>query len=81
MNTASHAVDSRYAHRTTSTTVTVLDGAGAPLVGREVTVEQTRHAFGFGNIGFDFVGLANGETRRRRRERVWGRQTVRRRGP
>ena len=27
-----------------------------------MTVEQTRHAFGFGNIGFDFVGLANGET-------------------
>ena len=26
-----------------------------------VTVEQTRHQFGFGNIGFDFVALANGE--------------------
>lgn len=62
MNTASRRVDSRYAHRTTSTEVTVLDPAGAPLAGREVTVEQTRHAFGFGNIGFDFVGFANGET-------------------
>jgi endo-1,4-beta-xylanase len=62
MNTAHRQVDSRFAHRTTSTTVTIVDAAGAPLAGREVTVEQTRHAFGFGNTGFDFVGLANGET-------------------
>ena len=62
MNTATHAVDSRYAHRATATTVTVLDGGGAPVAGREVTVEQTRHAFGFGNIGFDFVAFANGDT-------------------
>ncbi|NYI40436.1 endo-1,4-beta-xylanase [Demequina lutea] len=59
---AAHAVASQYAHRTTSTTVTVLDAAGVPLAGREVTVEQTRHAFGFGNTGFDFIGSANGET-------------------
>lgn len=62
MNIARHRVDSRFAHRATSTTVTVVDAAGAPLAGREVTVEQTRHAFGFGNIGFDFVGFANDET-------------------
>ncbi|NTV39570.1 MAG: 1,4-beta-xylanase, partial [Demequinaceae bacterium] len=62
MNIASHPVDSRLAHRATSTAVTVFDAAGAPLAGREVTVEQTRHAFGFGNIGFDFVGFANGES-------------------
>ncbi|WP_291380374.1 endo-1,4-beta-xylanase [Demequina sp.] len=62
MNTARHVVDNDFAHRTTATTVTLVDAAGEPVVGREVTVEQTRHAFGFGNIGFDFVGLANGET-------------------
>ncbi|MHA6513041.1 endo-1,4-beta-xylanase [Tessaracoccus sp. Z1128] len=36
---------------------------GAGAAGRRVTVRQTRHAFGFGNIGFDFIGLANGEDR------------------
>ncbi len=62
MNTARRSVDSRFAHRTTSTTVTLVDEVGAPLAGREVTIEQTRHAFGFGNVGSDFVGYANGET-------------------
>jgi GH35 family endo-1,4-beta-xylanase len=41
--------------------VTVTDGAGMPLARTPVTVEQVGHAFGFGNIGFEFVGLANGE--------------------
>lgn len=49
------------AHRIHEAVVTVLDARGEPLAGAEVTVEQTRHAFGFGNIGFDFIGLANGE--------------------
>lgn len=62
MNTAHLRVDPRFAHRTTQTAVTLLDESGAPLIGREVTVEQTRHAFGFGNIGFDFVGYVNGDT-------------------
>ena len=48
-------------HRTGTTTLTVVDGDGAPVPGADVTVEQTRHAFSFGNIGFDFIGLANGE--------------------
>jgi len=48
-------------HRSGMTTLTVVDGNGAPVPGAHVTVEQTRHAFSFGNIGFDFVGLANGE--------------------
>ena len=47
-------------HRFGTTTLTVVDGSGAPVPGADVTVEQTRHAFSFGNIGFDFVGLANG---------------------
>ncbi len=48
-------------HRTGTTTLTVVDGDGAPVPGADVTVEQIRHAFSFGNIGFDFIGLANGE--------------------
>lgn len=48
-------------HRFRSCRLTVTDAAGTPLANAPVTVEQVRHAFGFGNIGFDFVGLANGE--------------------
>ncbi len=59
----SYTPDPAFAHRVASTTVTVLDAGGAPLADTEVTVEQTRHAFQFGNIGFDFIPLANGETR------------------
>ncbi len=49
------------AHRLGTTIVTVTDATGRPLPHTEVVVTQTRHAFGFGNIGFDFLGLANGE--------------------
>ncbi|WP_210507241.1 endo-1,4-beta-xylanase [Naasia sp. SYSU D00057] len=49
-------------HRIADATVTVLGPDGRPLADTEVTVEQTRHAFAFGNIGFDFIPLANGET-------------------
>ncbi len=62
MNAARRRVDSPFTHRTTQTAVRLLDTTGAPLAGREVTVEQTRHAFGFGNTGFDFVRYANGES-------------------
>jgi endo-1,4-beta-xylanase len=34
---------------------------GTPVVDSEVVVEQTRHAFGFGNIGFDLIEHATGE--------------------
>ena len=51
-------------HRLTETVVTVHGDDGAPLAGTAVTVEQTRHALGLGNIGFDLIPLANGETRR-----------------
>ncbi|GAB3584379.1 endo-1,4-beta-xylanase [Leifsonia lichenia] len=50
------------AHRIHDAVVTVLDARGEPLAGVEVTVEQTRHAFAFGNIGFHFIPLANGES-------------------
>ena len=49
------------AHRTGATDLTVVDSSGAPLAHADVTVEQTRHAFVFGNIGFDFIDLANGD--------------------
>lgn len=49
------------AHRTGELIVTVTDADGTPRAGTEVVVEQRRHEFGFGNIGFDFIGLANGE--------------------
>ncbi|GAB2471607.1 endo-1,4-beta-xylanase [Xylanimonas ulmi] len=60
-NVAALTSDTRFAHRRTRATVTLTDADGQPLGGREVTVEQTKHAFLFGNIGFDFIGLANGE--------------------
>jgi endo-1,4-beta-xylanase len=47
-------------HRLGTTTIRVTDAAGAPLADTEVVVEQIRHAFAFGNIGFDLIGLANG---------------------
>ncbi len=40
------------AHRV-GTALVEVPGDGAPLVRTEVRVEQTRHAFGFGNIGFE----------------------------
>lgn len=52
-----------YAHRAGSCDVTVVHDDGTPAAGVPVTVEQVRHAFGFGNIGFDLIPLANGESR------------------
>lgn len=47
-------------HRLGTTTLTLTTPDGAPLRDAEVVVEQTRHQFVFGNIGFDLVALANG---------------------
>ncbi|GHS84716.1 beta-xylanase [Actinomycetota bacterium] len=49
-------------HRLGRSAVTVRTADGRPLADTEVEVAQTRHAIGFGNIGFDFVAVANGET-------------------
>jgi len=49
-------------HRIAQATVTLTREDGTPQADAEVVVEQVRHRFGFGNIGFDFLGLANGET-------------------
>jgi GH35 family endo-1,4-beta-xylanase len=53
---------SQFRHRIGEAVVTVLEDDGRPLSDRDVVVEQRAHAFAFGNIGFDFVPLANGET-------------------
>ncbi len=49
-----------YVHRLGEAVLTLTGADGAPLADVEVAVSQTSHAFTFGNIGFDFVGLANG---------------------
>lgn len=62
MQIASAQVPPAVRHRTAVATVTLTGPDGVPLAGRQVTVEQVRHDFGFGNIGFDFIELANGES-------------------
>ncbi|MGJ7440931.1 endo-1,4-beta-xylanase [Aquipuribacter sp. MA13-6] len=56
------ATDPALAHRTADATLVLTGTDGLPLAHTDVVVEQTRHAFAFGNIGFDLVPLANGET-------------------
>ncbi|GIJ27161.1 beta-xylanase [Micromonospora qiuiae] len=52
--------DTSLRHRRGKTTLTVRGPGGQPLAEQMVTVAQQRHAFGFGNIGFDFVDLVGG---------------------
>jgi endo-1,4-beta-xylanase len=47
-------------HRFREVALRVIQPDGTPVTAGPVTVEQTRHAFGFGNIGFDFVELLGG---------------------
>ncbi len=47
-------------HRIGDVTLTVLGPDSMPAAGSVVTVEQRRHAFTFGNIGFDLVPLIGG---------------------
>jgi endo-1,4-beta-xylanase len=49
-------------HRFGRVSVAVLDSDGQPLSDHEIVVEQRSHAFSFGNIGFDFIPVANEET-------------------
>src|SRR5690554_6990032 len=58
----SSPADPSMRHRTAEARITVRRADGRPLADAEVTVAQTRHAFAFGNIGFDLIGYANGET-------------------
>ena len=57
----SRTQDPTLGHRLHEATLTLRRPDGAPLADTEVVVEQVRHAFPFANIGFDFIGLANGE--------------------
>ncbi|MGC3994982.1 MAG: endo-1,4-beta-xylanase [Propionicimonas sp.] len=52
--------DTTSAHRLGSAVLTVTAADGAPVADTEVEVAQLRHAFAFGNIGFDLIDLANG---------------------
>ncbi|NGN91247.1 1,4-beta-xylanase [Nocardioides sp. KC13] len=49
-------------HRSHEVTLTLRRPDGSACADTDVFVEQTRHAFAFGNIGFDFIGLANADT-------------------
>jgi endo-1,4-beta-xylanase len=62
MNLASSDIGPEYRHRAVRAAVTLIGPDGERLSNTPVTVEQIRHAFNFGNIGFDFVALANGES-------------------
>lgn len=48
-------------HRVLTQTITITDAAGLPLAHHPVMLSQVAHDFGFGNIGFEFIGLANGD--------------------
>lgn len=50
-----------FSHRSHTSTVTLRGRDGTPLADTDVVVRQLRHAFAFGNIGFDFVDLAAAE--------------------
>ena len=52
--TVSTALD----HRIGAAAVRLTDATGTALADAAVEVEQVRHAFGFGNIGFDLIDLA-----------------------
>ncbi|ANP74485.1 endo-1,4-beta-xylanase [Cryobacterium arcticum] len=47
-------------HRCADARVRLLDSLGRPVADSTVSVEQTRQAFGFGNIGFDFIDWLGG---------------------
>lgn len=61
MRSTAFSATSAPSHRICESVVTVTDASGVPLAHAEVVVSQVSHAFGFGNIGFDFLRLANGE--------------------
>lgn len=58
-------------HRTGTVELTLSAPTGEPLAEAEVVVEQTRHAFEFGNIGFDLVDHATGEQPREQLAADW----------
>jgi GH35 family endo-1,4-beta-xylanase len=63
--------DAALQHRVRETTLTVRRPDGTPAADTDVVVEQTAHAFGLGNIGFDFVGLTAEELDRSALAEQW----------
>jgi endo-1,4-beta-xylanase len=72
VNLASVHPDPSLGHRHVRATLTVRRPDGSACADADVTVEQRRHSFPFGNIGFDFVGLANREEPGAGQESVFG---------
>jgi endo-1,4-beta-xylanase len=62
MQVASRSIPEALHHRAGRSTVKVRTTDGKLVADADVVVEQVRHAFAFANIGFDFIGFANGET-------------------
>jgi endo-1,4-beta-xylanase len=62
VNVASCSAGPEYRHRRVHAVLSLVGRDGRPLRDAPVTVEQVGHAFRFGNIGFDFIALANDET-------------------
>ncbi|CAN5289542.1 endo-1,4-beta-xylanase [soil metagenome] len=62
MQLASRSIPEALRHRVGRSSVTVRTADGNVVADTEVVVEQVRHTFAFANIGFDFIGFANGET-------------------
>jgi len=62
MQLASRTVPTALSHRVGRSAITVRAVDGIAVADAEVVIEQVRHAFAFANIGFDFIGFANGET-------------------
>ena len=58
-------------HRTGTAELTLTAPTGEPLADQDVVVEQTRHGFEFGNIGFDLIDHATGEQRCDRLAEDW----------
>ncbi|MDR2702874.1 MAG: endo-1,4-beta-xylanase [Cellulomonadaceae bacterium] len=56
---STYELDTTYAPRRASATVTVLGADGQPLANTPVTVAQLQHEFLFGNIGFELVDWIN----------------------
>src|SRR3712207_2960110 len=61
-NDTRFGADPTLSHRVAGATVTLTREDGTPHADADDVVEQVDHRFGFGNIGFDFIGLANDET-------------------
>jgi GH35 family endo-1,4-beta-xylanase len=71
MDTVSSKLDTTVRHRTGEVVLTVLDQDGRPRGDTDVTVEQRRHAFPFGNIAFEMVPLTPAELDRDPLTRLW----------